>query len=254
MRMMSLVVAAVTLGCVAWNGDARAQSAPPTLRPPIITATGRGEAHVAADRASLTIAVETRGATASAAAAANASAMTTTLAALHRVGLTDSNLSTTGFSVGTDYMRPSPNGAQQPVTFLARNGVRVELRSPARLGTIIDSALAAGATQVSQTQFTSDHLEALRAAALAQAVERARADADAIARAAGGTLGSLIEVSTAGGAMFYEDAGFSGTSVQIRGVAGGVAAPPPPPPTPLAPSDVALTVSVTARWQFVPAH
>lgn len=250
MRMIN-VAATVMLGCAAWSSAASAQGTDPIARPPIITTTGRGDAHVPADRASLTIAVETRGSTASAAAAANASAMTATLAALHRVGLADSELSTTGFSVGTDYSRPMPTGAPQPVTFVARNGVRVELRSPTKLGTIIDSALAAGATQVSQLQFTSDRVEAVRAAALAQAVERARADAEAIAHAAGGTLGPLIEVSTAGGGTFYEAAPFSALA-QIR-VAGGMAAPPPPP-TPLAPSDVSVAATVTARWQFVPGH
>lgn len=257
MRMMTYGAAVLVTGCVVGSTHALAQSTVSDARIPIITTTGRGEVHAAADRATLTIAVETRGATASAAAAENARAMTSTLAALHRVGLSDTDLSTTGFSVGTDYMRPTPTSPGTPptFTFVAHNGVRVDLHTLTRLGTIIDSALAAGATQVGQAQFTSSRMEEARRSSLAAAVERAHADADAIAHAAGGTLGALIEIATpgSGGGVFYDAAEFSGKSIQIRGVAGGVAAAPAPP-TPLAPSDVAIVTTVTARWQFVPGR
>lgn len=251
---IAIVIAiAIAMGPANGSGRAWGQSLVPAapVAPPVITATGRGEAHVAADHATVTIAVETHAPTASAAAAANATAMTATLASLHRIGLTDADLSTTGFTVSTDYLRPTPTNAPAPISFVARNGVRVELRTPTRLGTVIDSALAAGATQVGQAQFTSSRVEEVRRAALTQAVEQAHADADAMAHAAGGSLGELIEIAApSSGMMFYESQAL--TSVQIRGVAGGVAAPPPP--TPLAPSDVSIAVAVTARWRFIPGH
>ena len=255
MRVTKLSAIAIAMGATIGSGCAWAQGVAPAapVPPPVITATGRGEAHVAADHATVTIAVETHAPTASAAAAANATAMTATLASLHRIGLSDADLSTTGFSVSTDYTRPTPTNAPAPISFVARNGVRVDLRTPTKLGTVIDSALAAGATQVGQAQFTSSRIEEVRRAALTQAVEQAHADAEAIARAAGGSLGELIEISMPGsGATFYEAQSL--TSVQIRGVAGGVAAPPPPPPTPLAPSDVSIAVTVMARWRFIPGH
>jgi len=253
MRVTNLSAIAIAMGATIGSGCAWAQGAAPaaSVPPPVITATGRGEAHVAADHATVTIAVETHAPTASAAAASNATAMTATLASLHRIGLTDADLSTTGFSVSTDYMRPTPTNVPAPVSFVARNGVRVALRTPTKLGTVIDSALAAGATQVGQAQFTSSRIEEVRRAALTQAVEQAHSDAEAIAHAAGGSLGELIEISApGGGAMFYEAQSLA--SVQIRGVAGGVAAPPPP--TPLAPSDVSIAVTVMARWRFIPGH
>lgn len=258
MHRTKLAVLAIAMGCGIHAADARAQSGMPVPSlPPVVSAVGRGEAHAAADHATLVIAVETRGATASAAAAANASAMTATLAALHRIGVRDADLTTSGFSVTTDYLRPVTTPGMPPtITFVARNGVHVTLTTLGKLGTIIDTALAAGATQIGQPQFTSSRIEDMRRTALAQAVERAHADAEAIARAAGGSLGELIEMSTpgAGPMPFYEQSPMYGfASVQVRGVAGGVAAPPPPP-TPLAPSDVTVAVTVTARWRFVPGR
>lgn len=259
MRRTMWPMTLLAMYCLVGVRLASAQAPMPPAPPPVITAVGHAETHIAPDRATIAIMVETRAPTAAAAATANARATTSTLAALHGIGLTDADLSTTGFSVGMDYMRPPVNGVQPPVTFVARNGVRVNLTTLAKLGRVIDTALAAGATQVGQAQFTSSHMEEARVAALTQAVEHARADATTIAHAAGGTLGALIEVTTPGssfGGTYYEQMlASSGPSIRIRGasdVAGGMAAPPPP--TPLAPGDVSVAVTLTARWQFVPGH
>ncbi|MGI8767339.1 MAG: SIMPL domain-containing protein [Gemmatimonadaceae bacterium] len=194
---------------------------------PVITTSGSGAVHIVPDRASLTIAVESRAATASAAATLNATATTSTLASLRAAGLTASQLSTTGFTVSTDYRRaavPSvvqtsagPTVVQPPVTFVATNGVRADIQTLALLSKVIDAALAGGATQIGQVQFTSTGMEQARRAALAQAVEDARSDADAIARAAGGSLGPLVEITSAGGGTYYNPGvAFSGRSVQVQ--------------------------------------
>ncbi|MEO6866131.1 MAG: SIMPL domain-containing protein [Gemmatimonadaceae bacterium] len=267
MRLKALMLTGGVLGFCSMTcpSAAVAQSMLPNATSPLVTTSGRGESHIAADRASVTIAVESRAASASGAAAANATATTSVLAALRGSGLSNSDLSTTGFTVSTDFMRmqmsmagsPSSGGAvtQPAISFIARNGVRADIRALTNLSKVIDAALAAGATSIGQVQFTSSRIEEIRRDALTQAVERAHADAETIARAAGGTLGSLIEVTTLGGGLgttYYELASApnigSGSLVrtQIRAT--------PAPPTPLASGDVPVVVAVTARWQFVPGH
>lgn len=252
---------------LGFPGQSRAQGAVMDPTHPVITTSGIGAVHIAPDGASLIISVESRAATASAAAALNASATTATLASLRAVGLTPSQLVTTGFTVSTDYRRtvvPSavqtaggPTVVQPPVTFVATNGVRADIQALAMLSKVIDAALAGGATQIGQVQFTSTQMAEARRAALAQAVENARSDADAIARAAGGSLGPLIEITSSAAGTYYNMA-FSSKYIQtqVRGADAALASPPPPtpPPTPLAAGDVPINVNITARWTFLPGH
>ena len=63
------------------------------------------------------------------------------------------------------------------------------------IGRAIDAAVQAGADEVQSITFSSSRYEALRQQALAVAVGNARRDAEIMARAAGGRLGQLIEVS-----------------------------------------------------------
>lgn len=247
-RIVSVARAVIITSGLTFTGQSAAQGLALDPAHPVITTSGSGGVHIPPDGASVIIAVESRAATASAAAALNATATTSTLASLRAAGLTASQLSTTGFSVGVDYRRETVNSAvQPPVTFVATNGVRADIHALATLSKVIDAALAGGATQIGQLQFTSTGMEQARRAALAQAVESARSDADAIARAAGGSLGPLVEI-TSGNNMV-----FSGKSVQIR-LRGADAMASPPPPTPLTPGDVSVNANVTARWIFLPGH
>ena len=75
-----------------------------------------------------------------------------------------------------------------------------------------------------------------------RAVERARADAEAMATAAGGRLGLLLELSSA--ASFGPP----------RPMAMAMARVAAPAPTPISEGTETNSASVTARWQFVPTR
>lgn len=79
---------------------------------------------------------------------------------------------------------------------MARNSIRVRMSELDGVGAVIDVALDAGANRVDAVQFNAASLDDARREALAGAIERARGDAEIMARAAGGTLGALIEVTT----------------------------------------------------------
>jgi uncharacterized protein YggE len=207
---------------------------------PQIVTTGMGETQITPDRARIDIAVETRGATAAAAAAENARISTAVLARLRTLGLTDQQLGTWGYNVNAEYDYSRDGGRPRIIGYIARNTVRAEVRRVEQTGAIIDAGIGAGANNIGGLHFYSSNVDAARQTALTQAVGRARADAEAMARAAGGRLGGLLELSSS----FYS--------------------PPPPMPymardmalsqaaeTPINPGEQTVTVNVTARWRYV---
>ena len=223
-------------------------------RTPEITAAGRGEVAVTPDRAAVLVSVESRAVSAAAAASANASKMAAVFQALRAAGLTQADITTSGYSVGQDprTMRmpmPSaaPPGLSVPVEFLARNTVRAIVRRLDDTGKVIDAALAAGATSIASVQFSSPNADEARRNALATAVAQAQRDAEVLARAAGGILGRLLSMSSggSGGGPTIPYASDTNFSYAIEAAGMGYS-------TMINPRDVSLSVSVFGRWEFIP--
>ena len=187
------------LGCLALVAHVRiasAQQPSPSPATPVIATSATGEARVQPDRATIMFAVETRAQTAARAGSENARRQRAVLDTLKKLGVSDGQLSTSGYSV-TPEMRY--DGKQpQVVGYVARNVVNVEVRRIDQVGTLIDGALGAGANVVSSLRFYSSRADEMRRIALADAVAKARSDAEAMARAAGGSLGALVELATSG--------------------------------------------------------
>jgi uncharacterized protein YggE len=207
---------------------------------PQIAVVGRGEIKVSPDRASIQISVQTRAASAAAAASENAAKQQSVLSALRGLGLTNDQLSTLNYNV---YPEQRYQEGKDPVVtgYNVTNTILVDARKLSQVGPIIDAALAHGANMITSLQFYASSTEASRRAAIATAIENARADADAAARAAHGTLGTLLEINI------------------------GSYSPPPPRPmalmkagamasadTPINPGDETLSVEVATRWRFLP--
>ena len=157
-----------------------------------ISTTGRGEIRVVPDRATVLISVETHASSAAAASSSNSQITNGTIKSVKAATTPQDLVTTQSYSVTPDYQKEKPNG------FGARNTIRVELHDIARLGPVIDASLAAGATQVSRVVFTSSAAADARRKAMKLAVTEARLDAESIADTAGGTLGKLISLSSAG--------------------------------------------------------
>ena len=250
---MTRLFFAAGLAIVLASPSAFGQAIPNPARPPEITAAGRGEITVTPDRAAILVSVESRAPAAAAAASDNASKMAAVFKALRAAGLAQADITTSGYNVGQDprTMRMAmPSGAPPslaiPLEFLARNTVRAIVRRLDDTGKVIDAALAAGATSIASVQFSSANTDAARRNALGIAVAQAQRDAEALARAAGGTLGKLLSMSSSGpgGPMMPYS---SDTYFPYVGEAGGSAYS-----TMINPRDMSVFVSVFGRWEFVP--
>jgi hypothetical protein len=207
--------------------------------PQIIT-SGTGETQVTPDRARIDIAVETRGATAAAAAAENARISTVVLTRIRGVGLTDQQLSTWGYNVRPEYDYNRTDGRPRIIGYMARNTVRADVRRIDQVGQVIDAAISGGANNIGALDFYSSNLEMARQRALAQAVERARSDAQVMAAAAGGRLGPLLELSSS----------FQ-TPAPIPYMARMEVSAVQADQTPVSPGERTVTATVNARWRFI---
>jgi uncharacterized protein len=222
------------------SAAANGQTPSPTVatQPQIVT-TGEGQSRITPDRATIYVSVQTRAATAAAAAAGNARLQKGVLDTLRSLGFGSDQLTTQNYSVVPEMQYDRAGGAPRVVGYSVLNTVRVEVRKIEEVGRAIDAALAMGANQISGPEFYASNIEGARRAALASAVTRAHADADAIARAAGGTVGQLIEVTSIAPAP--------------QPVAFMMKAARESTPTPIEPGQELIQVTVTTRWLFVPA-
>jgi len=250
---MRVIGIALLVSIIGQRAVAQANPVPPRI--PEITASGRGEVAITPDRATVFVSVETRAPTASAAAADNSTRMSAVRDAIKRAGVQESDISTSGYNVGQDprsmFMQPGvPSLPARPVEFIARNSLRLNVRRPSDVGKIIDAALAGGATSISSVQFSSPATEDARRQAIALAAAQAQRDADALARAAGGSLGRLLSMSSTPNfspqGYYPSDTYFAAVA---EGIGGGAAYP-----TMINPRDMSVSVSVFGRWEFVPAH
>ena len=222
----------------------QAQDSPASLATiPQIAVTGRGEIKVSPDRATIQISVQTRAATAAAAAAENATKQQSVLSALRALGFTNDQLSTVNYNV---YPEQRYDQGKEPVIvgYNVTNTVLVDVRKLSQVGPAIDAALSHGANMITSLQFYASNTETARRTAIGTAIEKARDDADAAAHAAGGSLGSLLEINI--GAYNAPPP----RPLMMARIAGGVAQDA----TPIQPGEETLSVEVSTRWRFNPAR
>jgi hypothetical protein len=230
---MRTLILLLSLAALPAGAASQQPSAPPAV--PSVVATGDGEVLVAPDHAFLEIAVETKAPTAVAAAAENARLMATVSEAVQRAGAPASAISGAGYSVSPNHVYEQ--GTTRQEGYRAANGLRIEMDRFERLGIIIDAALAAGANRVSDVRYTTREAAAARQRAITAAVQRARTDAEAMARAAGGSLGPLLEITN--------------VRNEVAGMYSGVAARGVREETSIAPRDLFVRAVVVARWAYV---
>ena len=127
---------------------------PARPQPPQIVVSATGEVRVSPDRATISIGVQSRAATAAAASAANSQKQRAVIDAIKARGVPAEQISTANFSVVPE-TRYDREGQQVPRTLSYRvdNVVTVELKRMDQVGPVIDASLAAGANQINSLNF-----------------------------------------------------------------------------------------------------
>lgn len=234
-KLLFLSLLAISTPLRAQNNDSDAPS-------PQITVSARGEVKIVPDRANIQISVQTRAETAAAAAAENARKQKAVIDGLRALGIPANDIGTTNYSVYPE-QRYEPNKEPTVIGYNVTNTLSVDLKSVALVGPAIDAALARGANMITSLHFYASNTDAARQEAIAQAVRKARSDADAAARAAGGSISGLLEI----GVGSYSPPPPRPMELKARGAMNSVQMD-----TPISAGDQSLTVDVSTRWRFTP--
>lgn len=187
----------------------------------IVSTSGTAIVKVDPDQVSVTIGVETNGATAAEAAAANAELMEKVLAALRDLGIEDDQISTGWYSVYPTYDWRSPPCIEiypQPpecdpkneiTGYAAHNSVTLTLDADADVGSVIDGAVAAGATNVNGASFfvSTERQEEIRNGLIKAAIDNARVRANSAAAAVDMEISGVksINLNDVYFPVFYKD-------------------------------------------------
>ena len=231
----------VALASLLFTGCASAQTQTPSGSvTATIVAGGEGLREVAPDKATIMLGVQTRARTSAAAASTNADRMTAIRAALTRMGIPERDISTANYSLHFEHGRTSAD-----TQYVANNMVTVVTRNLDQVGRIIDTGLGAGANIIHSLNYDLQDRTSAQNGALTDAVTHARQQAEAMAAAAGGRLGELVELTTQPGQV--RPYAMDGAMYRMAEMSAAA-------PTPVSPGAVTIHASVTGRWRFIPGR
>ena len=228
---------------------AMAACATPATRDPSpsIVASGVGEVMVPPTRARAVITTSTRARTAATAGQDNNARLEKLLTILRAHSGLD--------SVRVTYVSVDPNedDSGRMVDYEAAAGIEFRILQLDSVGPSLDLALQAGASSIDRVTFEADSAPQARVQALAQAFERARADAEALAQASGQELGPLVALSTDNGygvsisTNAFEEAAITTLSSRARfgGARSGIIGLGPTPRA------IRVTASASGKWLLV---
>jgi len=169
-------------------------SAQPVVQPRLLTVSGEGEVKAKPDQATLSAGVVTEAKTAAAALAANSVAMKAVFDTVKRLGIPERAIRSSEISVQPQY--PSDSRAPGRTTgYQASNSVTVTVEDLYKLGPALDALVSSGANSLGDIAFGLRDPKPLEAQARAGAVRDATQKAQAMARAAGVSLGAIVSIN-----------------------------------------------------------
>ncbi len=237
--LLAMAAGAMELTLVS-AGAAHGQPAPASQVPPTIFVTGRGEVQVAPDRARVQVGMETQAKTSQLAAQENNRKQAAILAAIRKLGIADVNIQTLNYSVSP--MQRYDDKLRRVVIdgYQVTNVVQVETDKLELAGPIIDTGLNNGASRVAGLDFIVNDRAKAQDQALTEAVASARRQAEVAARAAGGAIVELIEL-TINEFERPEPRGMVAMAMKVESA---------DTPAPISAGMNTVSVSVATRWRF----
>lgn len=197
-----------------------------------LTVTGVGDVSLTPDLARLTLAVETRNRDLGKAVAENNRRTAQVIQALQQGGVAEKDIHTSNFSVNQErHYDDQGNLIVGPYT--VTNRLILTVRNLAKLGTLLDAALQAGANRMDNLTFGSSQAKEAQLQAKLAAVEDAQKQAQAIAQQAGVTLEGVQTIS------FGYAAPVRATAYKAEALAAA------PAQVPVSPGEMKVTATVT---------
>lgn len=156
-----------------------------------LTVNASGSIYAAPDQATVQLGVSSQASTAADALKQNSADTTAVIDAIKKLGVDAKDISTSNFNVYPTYDTSGTriNGYQ------VNNSVTVLIRDISTSGTLLDQVVTAGANNISGLSFGIADASQYQADARQKAIEAARAKAEAMAKAAGVTLGDILSIN-----------------------------------------------------------
>jgi uncharacterized protein YggE len=189
--MRRLIATGVTLMVGTWPLGARAQDAPGSAIPSIVT-TGEAVVRRAPDQAFATISVESRARNPRDAQRQNAETMSLVQQRIAAAGVAKDAVRTIGYTIRQEFDYVEQRRVARG--YLAHNALEVRVDAVERTGEILDAAVQAGATSVASVRFDLKDRADVEREALRLAVVDARARADAAAAGAGLVVDRVLRI------------------------------------------------------------
>lgn len=192
-RLLALLLAAAM--AVAITGcKTTVVSAPANSSLNTVTASGSGTVSAIPDQATMNFGVSSQNADAKKAlddVSGKASKITD---AVKNAGVEDKDIQTAGVNVNPQYA----SDGRTITGYQASLSVRVKVRDLGSLSKVIEAASSAGATDISGPTFTLAEDSAAQNDAVKKAVDDARTQAAAMAKAAGKSVGAVLSITSNG--------------------------------------------------------
>jgi uncharacterized protein YggE len=185
---------ALSLAIFGFANAASAQNEPRT-----INVSGQGEIQAEPDRASLTLGVESRKPKLDDARADVAKAVDAVLKLTRDLKIDSKHVRTTRINVQPEYNWDNNARERQLLGYYVSRQVEIDLRDLEKLGQLLERAVDLGINQIGDPQLDSSKRRELERKALAEAVQDARLNAEAVAQAAGARLGPPRTISASSG-------------------------------------------------------
>ena len=162
-----------------------------------ITVNGTATVTTVPDQATFTFGVDARGETASEALSAAAASVKKITDAVKDAGVNGKDIQTQDISLST----LTSSDGRHIDGYAANASITVQAKDLDTAGHLVDVAVGAGANNVYGPSLSRSDADELADNALADAVADARRKAEALAKAAGGSLGQVISVTESGSAV-----------------------------------------------------
>jgi uncharacterized protein YggE len=222
----------------ATTAAAQTQSAPPI---PQIVVNGRGEVQVAPDRARVQVGVETQAKTALLASQESNRKQAAILTAVRALGIPAAQIQTLNYSVMPIQRYDEKTQRTLIDGYRVSNIVQIETDKIEQAGPIIDAGLTSGANRVAGLDFLVKDRTKAQELALTKAVEQARRQAEVAAKAAGGLVVELLELT-------IND--FERQEPRMVMAMAKMDMADASTPTPVSEGMSTVAVSISTRWRF----
>jgi len=168
-------------------------------RPRTVAVSGQGEVQAEPDRALVTLGVESRKPKLEEARAEVSKTIDAVLKLTRDLKIETKYVRSTRISVQPEYNWDNNARERSLIGYFVSRQVEVELRDLEKLGQLLERATDLGVNQVGDPRLDSSKRHDLEREALAKAVEDAKLNAEAVAKAAGARLGGARTISATSG-------------------------------------------------------